>query len=280
MTIARIGKRTEPSAHSTHASCGADAHSVPEKGKFVKKSIAVLSLGLVATLGLVACGETTQTTTSTESASTSATPSVSASVSSTAPTASASQDSQVTSSEAPAKAEEKPADADSAQDASAEKQVAEDEESKSAESKSDDAKKESFKETIEEAKKSPAARKSTNADGIVYTSSLGDEIAIVEANNGDDILIKKDGSWIRFTPEKSFVTVEANGSWHVITANGRIINVDSDGVTKIIDFDNEINEESYASLELPQTPAPVESLNVTPKEPAKPTKMAHSWGTE
>lgn len=251
----------------------------------MKKSIAVLSLGLAATLGLAACGETTQTTTiSNESASTRATssvaPNATASVSSSPLATSASSESQPTSSEAPAKAEEEPTEADSTQDTSAEKQAAVEEDSQPADSTFDGGNQKSFKETIEEAKKSPAARKSTNADGTVYTSSLGDEIAIVEANNGDDIIIKKDGSWSRLTPEKSFIAVEADGSWHVITANGRLINVDADGLTKIIDFDHEVNEDSYASLDIPQTPAPVAALKVTPKEPAKPTKMAHSWGTE
>lgn len=244
----------------------------------MKKSIAVLPLSLAVTLGLAACDEATQTTT--VSAPTSATPSVSASVSSTALMASPSPDSQVTSSEAPAKAEEEPSDADSTQDASAEKPDAAEEESKPADSNSGDAKEESFKETIEKAKKSPAARKSTNADGTVYTSSLGDEVAIVEANNGDDIIINKDGSWSRLTPKKSIVTVNADGSWSAIMASGRLINVESDGMAQIIDFKNEVNEESYASLEVPQTPAPVEALNITPKEPAKPTKRAHSWDPE
>lgn len=251
----------------------------------MKKSIAVLSLGLAATLGLAACGETTQTTTtSNKSASTRATPNVApsatASVSSSPLATSASSDSQPTSSEAPAKAEEEKTGADSPQEDSAKQQAAAEESSQPADSTFDGGNQKSFKETIEEAKKSPAARKSTNADGTVYTSSLGDEIAIVEANNGDDIIIKKDGSWSRLTPEKSFIAVEADGSWHVITANGRLINVDADGLTKIIDFDHEVNEDSYASLDIPQTPAPVAALKVTPKEPAKPTKMAHSWGTE
>ena len=247
----------------------------------MKKSIAVLSLGLAVTLGLAACGETTQTTTiSNESASTRATPSATASVSSSPLATSASSESQPTSSEAPAKAEEEPTEADSTQDTSAEKQAAAEEDSQPADSTFDGGNQKSFKETIEEAKKSPAARKSTNADGTVYTSSLGDEIAIVEANNGDDIIIKKDGSLSRLTPEKSFIAVEADGSWHVITANGRLINVDADGLTKIIDFDHEVNEDSSACLDITQTPAPVAALKVTPKEPAKPTKMAHSWGTE
>ena len=243
----------------------------------MKKSIAVLSLGIAATLGLAACGETTQTTTTSNgSASTRATASVSSSPLAT----SASSDSQPTSSEAPAKAEEEKTGADSPQEDSAKQQAAAEESSQPADSTFDGGNQKSFKETTEEAKKSPAARKSTNADGTVYTSSLGDEIAIVEANNGDDIIIKKDGSWSRLTPEKSFIAVEADGSWHVITANGRLINVDADGLTKIIDFDHEVNEDSYASLDIPQTPAPVAALKVTPKEPAKPTKMAHSWGTE
>lgn len=237
-----------------------DTHRVSEKGKLVKKSIAILSLGLAATLGLVACGETTQTTITINQ--------------------SASPESQMASSEAPAKAEEEPTAADSTQDTSAEKQAVAEEESQSAESTSDGAKEKSFKETIEAAKKSPAARKSTNADGTVYTSSLGDEVAIVEANNGDDIIINKDGSWSRLTPKKSIVTVSADGSWSAIMASGRLINVESDGMAQIIDFKNEVNEESYASLEVPQTPAPVEALNITPKEPVKPTKRAHSWDPE
>lgn len=260
MTIARIGKRTESSAHSMHAPCGAETHHVSEKGKLVKKSIAILSLGLTATLGLVACGETTQTTITINR--------------------SASPESQMASNEAPVKAEEETAGADSTQDASDEKQVAEDEESKPTDSNSGAGNQKSFKETIEEAKKSPASKKSTNADGTVYTSSLGDEIAIVEANNGDDIIIKKDGSWGRVTPDGSIITVEADGSWHAIMAGGRLINVESDGMAQIIDFKNEVNEESYASLEVPQTPAPVEALNITPKEPVKPTKRAHSWDPE
>ena len=242
----------------------------------MKKSIAVLSLGLAATLGLVACGETTQTVTISQSAS----PSATASVSSTAPTASVSPESQMASSKAPAKSEEEPAEADSTQDASDEEQAVAEEDSQPAESNSDGAKEKSFKETIEEAKKSPAARKSTNADGTVYTSSLGDEVAIVEANNGDDIIINKDGSWSRLTPKKSIVTVEADGSWSAIMADGRLISVEADGLTKIIDFKNGVKEDSYASLEVPQTPAPVDALNITPKDPVKPTKMAHSWDPE
>lgn len=245
----------------------------------MKKSIAVLSLGLAATLGLVACGETTQTVTISESVSPSAS-AATASVSSTAPTASVSPESQMVSSEAPAKAEEESTEVDSTQDASAEEQAAAEEDSQPAGPTSDGAKEKSFKETIEEAKKSPAARKSTNADGTVYTSSLGDEVAIVEANNGDDIIVNKDGSWSRFTPKKSFVTVEADGSWSAIMADGRLISVEADGLTKIIDFKNGVTEESYASLDIPQTPAPVEALNITPKDPAKPTKMARSWDPE
>lgn len=249
----------------------------------MKKSITVLSLGLAAALGLVACGETTQTTTISESASPSATASVFSSprvASSSSAAASVSPESQVASSEAPAKAEEEPPEADSTQDASAEEQAVAEEDSQPAESTSDGAKEKSFKETIEEAKKSPAAQKSTNADGTVYTSSLGDEVAIVEANNGDDIIINKDGSWSRFTPKKSFVTVEADGSWSTIMADGRLISVEADGLTKIIDFKNGVTEESYASLDIPQTPAPVDALHITPKDPAKPTKMAHSWDPE
>lgn len=249
----------------------------------MKKSISVLSLGLAATLGLAACGETKQTVTINESASPSVTASVSSSPSVTSPaspTASVSPESQVASSEAPAKAEEEPTNADSTQGAADEKQAVAAEDSQPAGSTSDEAKEKSFKETIEEAKKSPAAQKSTNADGTVYTSSLGDEIAIVEANNGDDIIIKKDGSWGRVTPDGSIITVEADGSWHAIMAGGRLINVESDGMTQIIDFKNEVNEESYTSLEVPQTPAPVEALNVTPKEPVKPTKRARIWDPE
>ena len=172
----------------------------------MKKSIAVLSLGIAATLGLAACGETTQTTTTSNgSASTRATASVSSSPLAT----SASSDSQPTSSEAPAKAEEEKTGADSPQEDSAKQQAAAEESSQPADSTFDGGNQKSFKETIEEAKKSPAARKSTNADGTVYTSSLGDEIAIVEANNGDDIIIKKDGSWSRLTPEKAFIAVAA-----------------------------------------------------------------------
>lgn len=245
----------------------------------MKKSITVLSLGFAATLGLVACGETTQTTTISESASPSATASVSSSPR-VASSSSAAAESQVASSEAPAKAEEEPTEADSTQDASAEEQAVAEEDSQPAESTSDGAKEKSFKETLEEAKKSPAAQKSTNADGTVYTSSLGDEVAIVEANNGDDIIINKDGSWSRFTPQKSFVTVEADGSWSAIMADGRLISVEADGLTKIIDFKNGVTEESYASLDIPQTPAPVDALHITPKDPAKPTKMAHSWDPE
>lgn len=244
----------------------------------MKKPIAVLSLSLAVTFSLAACDEATQTTTiSQESASASATPNAS----STSLTASAaSPESQVTSSDAQAKAEEETDGADSTQDASDEKQVAEDEESKPTDSNSGAGNQKSFKETIEEAKKSPASKKSTNADGTVYTSSLGDEIAIVEANNGDDIIIKKDGSWGRVTPDGSIITVEADGSWHAIMAGGRLINVESDGMTQIIDFKNEVNEESYTSLEVPQPPAPVEALNVTPKEPVKPTKRARIWDPE
>ena len=74
---------------------------------------------------------------------------------------------------------------------------------------------ETYKEAVEEAKKDPSAKKTTNADGNVYAASDG-SIAIVEAKNGNYIAVQNNGSWLRVTPEGEVVTVDAKGSWALL----------------------------------------------------------------
>lgn len=59
-----------------------------------------------------------------------------------------------------------------------------------------------YKESVEQAKKDPSIKKSTNADGTVYIDEKNG-VSLVEAKNGDYIMINNDGGWLRVTPDGS-----------------------------------------------------------------------------
>ena len=131
---------------------------------------------------------------------------------------------------------------------------------------------ETYKEAVEEAKKDPSAKKTTNTEGNVYTASDG-SIAIVEAKNGNYIAIQNDGSWLRVTPEGEVVTVDAKGSWGLIKPNGEVVHVDENGATSIVNIKTLETSNDYQSLEVPKTPAPAGDLPA-PKNPVKPSSVA------
>lgn len=129
-----------------------------------------------------------------------------------------------------------------------------------------------YKEAVEEAKKDPSAKKTTNADGNVYTASDG-SIAIVEAKNGNYIAVQNNGSWLRVTPEGEAVTVDAKGSWALFKTNGEVAHVDENGATSIVNIKTFEVSTDYQSLEVPKTPAPVGDFPA-PKTPVKPSSVA------
>lgn len=67
-----------------------------------------------------------------------------------------------------------------------------------------------YKESVEQAKKDPSIKKSTNADGTVYIDEKNG-VSLVEAKNGDYIMINNDGGWLRVTPDGSVSTVSGSG---------------------------------------------------------------------
>lgn len=129
-----------------------------------------------------------------------------------------------------------------------------------------------YKEAVEEAKKDPSAKKTTNADGNVYAASDG-SIAIVEAKNGNYIAVQNNGSWLRVTPEGEVVTVDAKGSWALFKTNGEVAHIDENGATSIVNIKTFEVSTDYQSLEVPKTPAPVGDFPA-PKTPVTPSSVA------
>lgn len=239
----------------------------------MKKSIAVLSLSLAGLLGLAACGSSPKNPDSSQSATSSASASATASANANSSSSSSASSESTSSSSASAKAEStssasakgsetqkggssaNPALPNGATDSSYGPKVYE-----------------TYKEAVEEAKKDPSAKKTTNADGNVYTASDG-SIAIVEAKNGNYIAVQNDGSWLRVTPEGEAVSVDAKGSWALFKTNGEVAHVDENGATSIVNIKTFEVSTDYQSLEVPKTPAPAGDLP-TPKTPVKPSSVA------
>lgn len=132
---------------------------------------------------------------------------------------------------------------------------------------------ESLKNGLEEAKKDPSTKKSTNTDGTVY-SDPNSAISIVEAANGDYILIRNDGAWMRASLDGSLSTVDEDGTWGTINPNGDIVAVQEDGTASIFNSKTGASSTNYDSLELPKPPAPVGDYSTQPKEGVKPTNVA------
>ena len=221
----------------------------------MKKSIAVLSLSLAGLLGLAACGSSPKNPDSSQSASSSVSASATASASTSASTNSSSSSSASSESTSSSSASANPAVPNGANDGSYGPKVYE-----------------TYKEAVEEAKKDPSAKKTTNADGNVYTASDG-SIAIVEAKNGNYIAVQNNGSWLRVTPEGEVVTVDAKGSWALFKTNGEVAHVDENGATSIVNIKTFEASTDYQSPEVPKTPAPVGDFPA-PKTPVKPSSVA------
>ncbi len=232
----------------------------------MKKTIAVLSMSLAATLGLAACGNTVKAPSESQSASasTSGSVSVSASASDSASTVS-------TSSKAPgehAPDDHAPDDHANSEDAAPESNEGDDSSSQTVKKNY-----ESLKNGLEEAKKDPSTKKSTNTDGTVYSDPNG-ALSIVEAANGDYILIRNDGAWMRASLDGSLSTVDEHGTWSTINPNGDIVAVQEDGTASIFNSKTGASSTNYDSLELPKPPAPVGGYSTQPKEGVKPTNAA------
>ncbi len=239
----------------------------------MKKTMAVLSLSLATALGLAACSSNAKAPAESQSSSASASASASVSASANAGSSSASSSASASAS-APA----------SANAGSSSSSAKESESQKSGlsgasamptdptDSNYGPQLYEYYKETVEEAKKDPSAKKTTNTEGNVYTASDG-SIAVVEAQNGDYISIEKDGSWVRVTPEGEVAAVTDKGGWVAVKPNGEVISVDENGAASIMNVKTSEVSGDYQSLELPKPPAPVGDLPA-PKNPVKPTSLA------
>lgn len=132
---------------------------------------------------------------------------------------------------------------------------------------------ESLKNGLEEAKKNPSTKKSANTDGTVYSDPNG-AISIVEAANGDYILIRNDGAWTRASLDGSLSTVDEDGTWGTINPNGDIVAVQEDGTASIFNSKTGASSTNYDSLELPKPPATVGDYSTQPKEGVKPTNAS------
>lgn len=228
----------------------------------MKKSIAVLSLSLAGLLGLAACGSSPKNPDSSQSASSSASVSATASASAnSSSSSSASSESTSSSSSSSAKAESTSSSSAKSSTKGSETQASGSSANPALPNGASDSSYgpkvyETYKEAVEEAKKDPSAKKTTNADGNVYAASDG-SIAIVEAKNGNYIAVQNDGSWLRVTPEGEAVTVDAKGSWALFKTNGEVAHVDENGATSIVNIKTFEVSTDYQSLEVPKTPAPV-----------------------
>ena len=235
----------------------------------MKKSIAVLSLSLAAALGLAACSSNAKAPAESSSASSSASASATAGSQSTSSSASASASASATASatagSSSSSAEESESQKSGLSGASAMPTDPTD-------SNYGPQLYEYYKEAVEEAKKDPSAKKTTNTEGNVYTASDG-SIAVVEAQNGDYISIENDGSWVRVTPEGEVAAVTDKGGWVAVKPNGEVISVDENGAASIMNVKTSEVSGDYQSLELPKPPAPVGDLPA-PKNPVKPTSLA------
>lgn len=244
----------------------------------MKKSIAVLSLSLAGLLGLAACGSSPKSPDSSQSASSSASASATASASAnSSSSSSASSESTSSSSSSSAKAESTSSSSAKSSTKGSETQASGSSANPALPNGSSDSSYgpkvyETYKEAVEEAKKDPSAKKTTNADGNVYTASDG-SIAIVEAKNGNYIAVQNDGSWLRVTPEGEAVTVDAKGSWGLFKTNGEVAHVDENGATSIVNIKTFEVSTDYQSLEVPKTPAPVGDFPA-PKTPVTPSSVA------
>lgn len=97
---------------------------------------------------------------------------------------------------------------------------------------------------------------------------------LVEAANGDYILIRNDGAWMRASLDGSLSTVDEDGTWGTINPNGDIVAVQKDGTASIFNSKTGASSTNYDSLELPKPPAPVGDYSTQPKEGVKPTNAA------
>ena len=239
----------------------------------MKKSIAVLSLSLAGLLGLAACGSSPKNPDSSQSASSSASVSATASASAnSSSSSSASSESTSSSSSSSAKAESTSSSSAKSSTKGSETQASGSSANPALPNGASDSSYgpkvyETYKEAVEEAKKDPSAKKTTNADGNVYAASDG-SIAIVEAKNGNYI-----GSWLRVTPEGEVVTVDAKGSWALFKTNGEVAHIDENGATSIVNIKTFEVSTDYQSLEVPKTPAPVGDFPA-PKTPVTPSSVA------
>ncbi len=129
-----------------------------------------------------------------------------------------------------------------------------------------------YKQSVEQAKKDPSAKKSTNADGTVYTDEKNG-VSLVEAKNGDYIMIRNDGGWLRVSPDGSLSTVSGSGDWSVIKSSGETIVVEENGEATIMNSATGQHSDDYKSLEVPKPPASVDGFTTAPKEGVKPTSV-------
>lgn len=212
----------------------------------MKKTMAVLSLGLAATFGLAACSSNAKAPAESQSTSSNASASATAGSSSASAKESESQKSGLSGASA---MPTDPTDSNYGPQLYAH-----------------------YKEAVEEAKKDRSAKKTTNTEGNVYTASDG-SIAVVEAKNGNYISIENDGSWVRVTPEGEVAAVTDKGGWVAVKPNGEVISVDENGAASIMNVKTSEVSGDYQSLELPKPPAPVGDLPA-PKNPVKPTSLA------
>ena len=97
---------------------------------------------------------------------------------------------------------------------------------------------------------------------------------IVEAANGDYILIRNDGAWMRASLDGSLSTVDEDGTWGTSNPNGDIVAVQEDGTASIFNSKTGASSTNYDSQELPKPPATVGDYSTQPKEGVKPTNTS------
>ena len=240
----------------------------------MKKSIAILSLGLATTLGLVACGGNSGTNSgSSASASASASATASATASAPASTSAAATSGSTTSAAAETtKAETKttqgtisapsglPSEATEAlkKGEGSAQQVASDGYTAS-------------KEALNAIKNEAGVKKVQTSDGTVYYT---DKLAGFESKDGAIVSIQNNGVWTSIDSNGVTIVVSEDGSWIKTNPKDNLYTVvKADGTASVLNTKTFEQATDVSSIETPKAPGRIDGFSGTAKTPVKPTKI-------
>ena len=241
----------------------------------MKKSIAILSLGLATTLGLVACGGNSGTNSnSSASASASASATASATASAPASTSAAATSASTTSAAAETtKAETKTTQGTISAPSGLPSEASE--ALKKAEGSAQQAVSEGYtvsKKALEQLKNEPSEKKVQTSDGTVY---YNDEFAHFESKDGAIVCVQSNGAWTSIDSSGVTIFVKEDGSWSKTNPKDNLYTgVNADGAATVMNTKTYTRATDVSSIETPKAPGPIDGFKGTAKTPVKPTKIA------